>query len=218
MKKITSVIFDFDGVIADTLPFSFKKIHEIAKALKVDRPAEKKIIKEIRSKDWKDMLRTGMDLSWFKIPFVLMMVHRMQNELGKEIDKVKFFPGMKKLIIDLKKNNFILGIVSSNQKTNIEKFLSYNKIEFFNFIEAKTNSLLGGKTELINNFFNDSKVKKENTIYVGDEIRDINASRKSGIKIIAVTWGLHTEATLRKNKADYIVTKASDILKIVTKN
>ena len=57
MKKIKTIIFDFDGVIADTLPFTFEKILEIAKFLKVKNLTEKQIINEIRSKDWKELLK-----------------------------------------------------------------------------------------------------------------------------------------------------------------
>ena len=50
---------------------------------------------------------------------------------------------------------------------------------------------------------------------IGDEARDIKASKKSGIKSIAVTWGFQDEATLRRLNPDFIVKTPEDILKII---
>lgn len=218
MKKISTVIFDFDGVIADTLPYTFKKLHQLAKILKTDNQKEKQILKEIRLKDWKDLLKTGMNLNWFKIPFVLMMVHRMQIELGREIKNIKVFPGMKKLFLDLNKKNYHIAIVSSNIKKNIEDFLKLNDIGPIKYIEARTNSLLAGKADLINKYISVIGANKENVIYVGDEVRDVNACKKVGIKCISVSWGLHTKDTLIEAGADFLVNRPSEILKIITKN
>ncbi|MFH0979334.1 MAG: HAD-IA family hydrolase [Candidatus Roizmanbacteria bacterium] len=213
MKKITTIIFDFDGVIADTLPFTFKKILEIAKFLKVSNLSEKQIIKEIRSKNLKELLNSGMNLSWFKLPFVLRMVKKMQVELGKEIEKIRIFPGMKKLLQDLKDKDYRLIILSSNIKENIDKFVEINKINFFDFIHGKSNVLskAGELEELIKTF----KLNRKKIIYIGDEIRDVEACKKAGIKIIAVSWGLHKKEVLKSHGADFIAKKPKDILKLI---
>ncbi|MCR4312791.1 MAG: HAD hydrolase-like protein, partial [Candidatus Roizmanbacteria bacterium] len=64
MKNIKYVIFDFDGTIADTLPFSFKKFLEIAKLIKIDDLSDKEIIKEIRSKSYQELLKGSFKRAW----------------------------------------------------------------------------------------------------------------------------------------------------------
>src|SRR3990167_4189772 len=120
MKKITTIIFDFDGVIADTLPFTFKKILEIARFLKVKDLTERQIINEIRSKNLKELLQSGLNLDWFKLPFVPAMVKKMQIELGRQIGTVKIFPGIKSVVTELDKKSYRLAILSSNIKAKIE--------------------------------------------------------------------------------------------------
>ena len=61
-------------------------------------------------------------------------------------------------------------------------------------------------------------LKPEEIIYIGDEIHDVEACKKVGIKIIGVSWGLHTIEALQKNGVDYIVKKPSEILKIINEN
>ena len=58
-------------------------------------------------------------------------------------------------------------------------------------------------------------LKKQETIYVGDEFRDIKASKKAKVDIISVTWGFDSVELLQKGKPEYLVTKPSQIPEII---
>lgn len=214
MKNIKYIIFDFDGTIADTLPFSFQKFLEMARVLNIEDLTDKEIIKEIRSKSYQELLKGSFKEAWLKIPFIINTIKNMQVELEKEMNNIKFFPGVKKLLLDLKKDGYKLAIISSNRKENIDKFIKFNKLDIFDFIHGKTD--LFGKAGYLGKFITDFKLEKSEVVYVGDEIRDVEACKKVGIKMIGVSWGLHTVEVLKKNGADYIVNKPSEILKIIT--
>ena len=215
MKKIKFVIFDFDGTIADTLPFSFQKFLEMAKLLQIDNLNDKQIINEIRSKSYQELLSGSFKKAWLKLPFVVNMIKNMQVELEKEMDKIKLFPGIKKFLFDLKKEGYKLVIISSNRKENIDKFIKFNKLNVFDFVHGKTD--LFGKAGYLKKFLKDFNLKKSEVIYIGDEIRDVEACHKVGIKMIGVSWGLNTVEALKKNGVDYIVNKPIDILKIISR-
>ena len=53
------------------------------------------------------------------------------------------------------------------------------------------------------------------TVYVGDEVRDIEAARRAEIQVIGVTWGFNTRAVLKKNSPDTIVDNPADLLATV---
>ena len=213
MKKIKYVIFDFDGTIADTLPFSFAKFLEIANKTEVDELRDKKILDEIRLKSCKDLLNMEFNEVWLKLPFVVNIIKKMQTELEKDIKRIKFFPGVKKFLFDLKKEGYKLAIISSNRKENINKFITLNKLNVFEFVHGKTE--LFGKAGYLEKFLKDFKFKKSEVIYIGDEIRDVTACKKVGIKIIGVSWGLHTIDALKKSGVDYLVKKPQEIIKIL---
>ncbi|PIP62530.1 hypothetical protein COW98_03520 [Candidatus Roizmanbacteria bacterium CG22_combo_CG10-13_8_21_14_all_35_9] len=215
MKKIKVVIFDFDGTVADTLPFSFKKFLEIAKLLNIDNLSDKQIINEIRSKSYQELLRGSFKHAWLKLPFIVNVIKNMQVELEKEMENIKFFPGIKKFLFDLKKEGYKLAIISSNRKENIDKFIKFNKLNVFDFVHGKTD--LFGKAGYLEKFLKDFNLKKTEVIYIGDEIRDVEACHKVGIKMIGVSWGLHTVEALKKNGVDYIANKPMDIMKIILK-
>ena len=150
---ISTIIFDFDGTIADTLPFSFKKFLEIAHLLKIDDLTDKEIIKEIRSKSYQELLKGSFKRAWLKIPFVINIVKSMQVELEKEMSNIKFFPGIKKILFDLKKNGYKLAIISSNRIENIDKFIKHNDLDIFDFVHGKTD--LFGKAGYLGKFLDD---------------------------------------------------------------
>jgi phosphoglycolate phosphatase len=141
------------------------------------------------------------------------MIKDMQIELEKEMKNIKFFPGVNKFLYDLKDKGYKLAIISSNRVENINKFIEFNKLNIFDFVHGKTD--LFGKAGYLEKFLKDYNLKRTEVIYVGDEIRDVEACKKVGIKIIGVSWGLHTIETLKKNGVDYIVKKPVDIFKII---
>ena len=67
----------------------------------------------------------------------------------------------------------------------------------------------------INKIVKKYKLKKREVVVVGDEVRDIEAARKSRIKIISVSWGYNNRRIILKNKPDYFIEKPKDILKII---
>lgn len=206
---IKYIIFDFDGTIADTLPYSFQKFLEIAKLLKIDDLSDKEIIKEIKSKSYQELLKGSFKRAWLKLPYVVNMIKNMQIELEKEMLRIKFFPGVKKFLFDLKKKGYKLAIISSNRIENIDKFIKHNNLDIFDFVHGKTD--LFGKASHLGKFLRDFNLKKSEVIYIGDEIRDVEACHKVGIKIIGVSWGLHTIEALKKAGVDYIARKPIEI-------
>lgn len=214
INKIKAVIFDFDGTIANTLPYTFKKIIEISKKYKIKN--NKDIIKKIQTST-PDQLIKEFKINWFKIPFIVWEIKKTQKELYYNLDKIKIFPGIKDLLKKLKSKKIKVFIYSSNIKKNIEYFLEKNKIKnFFEKIYVGKN-LLGKDRDLLE-ILKKENLKREEVFYVADEIRDVLACLKAKIKIIGISWGLAEEKALKDNNADFIAKKPSEILKIINKH
>ena len=59
------------------------------------------------------------------------------------------------------------------------------------------------------------KLSKSDVYFVGDEVRDIEAGKKAGIKTIAVSWGYNTKDALAKEQPDYIIDTPLDLKTVV---
>jgi phosphoglycolate phosphatase len=210
---IKALIFDFDGTIANTLPYTFSKIIELAKKLKVKDFKEKEIIEKIRSLSPQELF-SQFSVSWLKMPLIIWEVKKAQKDLYSKINKIKIFLGIKKLLKELKKKEIKLYIYSSNLKKNIVKFLEKEKIsQYFENIYVGGN-LLGKDKDLIN-ILKKEGLKTDEVYYVADEVRDVLACQKAKIKMIGVSWGLAGERGLKKTKVDYLVKKPEEILELI---
>ena len=206
--KYKTIIFDFDGTIADTLPQIIKI------AMKDTNMYTKTDISTIDINELKDMTITQVfkkfNISIFKIPFI---VNKIRNELTKYVDEIKIFPKMKETLEQLKEKDITLGIISSNNEQNIRKFLLNNAIDDFSFIHCEMN--IFGKAPVISHAIKKYSLDKKTTLYIGDEVRDIEACRKAGLDIAAVTWGFNSEKVLKKYDPQFLINSPRELFKFI---
>src|SRR3989344_7498827 len=97
MKKISTVIFDFDGALADTIPFTFDRTIEILREDFGIRAPDKEIKKIISNNSFTEIIKI-LKLSFFKLPFIVGKVNKSQEALYQVIDSVSIVPGMKEVL------------------------------------------------------------------------------------------------------------------------
>lgn len=130
------------------------------------------------------------------------MDKKIHSEINKEISNMESTVNISPLLSELNNNeHFHLGILTSNTQENVKKFLDKNGLDFFDFI--RTGKSVFGKSHMINKIIKQRHVNKNEAFYVCDEVRDIEAARKSGIRSIAVTWGYNTKGALMKENPDF---------------
>ena len=200
------ILFDFDGTIGNTIEFGIPIYNELAKKYNF---LEIKDISELSNYSVNDFIKMHK-INRIKLPFYFK---KLLLKLKKDMQNVKIYPGMKEVIKKLNKK-YKLGIVSANRKENIELFLKKNGLEYcFDFVENY--SLFFGKARKLKKLIKEKKLRKNEVIYIGDEVRDIEECKKAGIEIMSVTWGFHKKSTLEKKKPKYLINETNQILKIL---
>jgi len=203
-----ALIFDFDGTIADTLSVIIRMVNAHADELRIS-PLDDDDVEELRGLSSLGIVKK------FKIPLVKIpaMVLRSQKELHRHMDEIPLFPGIRDLIIDLKRQGFRLGILTSNSRENVRKFLLTQDLDVFDFIHSESN--LFGKNRALLHLLKKHDLKKNEVIYVGDETRDIEACQRIRIPVIAVSWGFHRRDLLTRRNPTYLVDSPQEIRTIV---
>src|SRR3989338_6396255 len=207
-KKIKAVIFDWNGVITDSLHLD----HEI-------------FLKECKRKGLKVPQSSSFYANMF-IDNVFACLQRIGfhvDDEGEEIYRrlymeglatTKPFSGIKKMLTRLKKI-YKLAIITSNYKTAVTKFFKNHGIREFDIIlSSDVNRRKENKIKMLLDKFS---IGKNEVIFVGDTVGDIEACKNAGIRIIAVTWGYHSKSRLMKHRPDFIADKPQDIVKILEK-
>lgn len=194
-EKIDKIIFDFDGTVADTFQLNVGLIKEM-------RPDTSKKEIELFRNNGVAVLQKELNLSLKEVLKLLGLLAKKQTQI---INKAKIFPGIKNIFDELRKRDIKIIILSSNTTENIEKWLVHQKIKVDKII---TNNNIFGKDKLLR------KMGRQ-FVYVGDEVRDLEACKKAGVKMIGVTWGFNTKEALKKAGADYLVDNRTELRKLL---
>jgi len=204
---VEEIIFDFDGTVADSFGVMMEIFEEHKKEFGFEKFGDEEL-KIYREQGVANLIKERKISIW-KILKILKVGKKLMNQ---KIISVKPFEGMREILMKLKEKGLILGIISTNSEENIKDFLKKNKIEVFDYVVGRGS--LFGKTRIIKNILRKRKLNKNQVLYVGDEVRDIEACKKIGIKIAAVTWGFSDEKLLRKNKPDFLIDNPNNLPRI----
>lgn len=200
-----TLIFDFDGTLADTLGFTVNSAIEINRNLDLLN-GEKMDFEKYRTMDSKEFFNS-LKISNLKLFYFLFKYQRKQT---KEIFNTKTFEGLSEVLNELKKSGLKMGVCTSNSKKNVRLFLENCNLNVFDFVYSSLDYFR--KDRILKKAMKKYKLEKNNVIYVGDEVRDITAARNAGIRVASVTWGYNLESILFKNNPDYIINQPKDLL------
>lgn len=188
MKK--TVIFDLDGTLVDVEPLFLKITNTLAAEFGFTPllPEELPSLKQFHLKDfaWKR-------LGW-RIIFLPRILSRGREEYNKRVTEVALFSGIPELLESLQKKGYHLGIVSSSRLDTIEALVRHHSLP----IDFIASGKLFNKAQSLRETLSKQRITLAETIYVGDEVRDIEACQKVGLDIISVTWGLNTKEALQR--------------------
>jgi phosphoglycolate phosphatase len=145
-----------------------------------------------------------------KIPGAIPLV---LSEYRKIVHTLEPCTGIVELLNTLTDNHISYALLSSNSSENVRAFLQRHKLQGFDWVEG-TDGILAKHRRLARQI-RKHRLHKNELYYLGDESRDIEAAKRCKIKVIAVTWGFHTEAHLRAARPDFLVNEPMQIMDIV---
>ncbi len=198
MTKKKVMVFDFDG----TLVKSEWYVRFVAKDY-----LTKENLKVFNESGFPGLL-ANHSISLVKL---LSLLRKGRNEWINYLDKFEVVEELKGTLLEMKKKGWILGLLTSNKMRNVKAVFEKYNWDFFDFYYSGLD--IFGKDKVITKMLKNKCFNKEEVIYVGDEIRDVEACKKIGIKMIGVTWGYNSKKALKE--ADYLVDRPTDFRKLV---
>lgn len=202
------LIFDFDGTLVDSLNVIIKVYNQLAGKYKANM-IELKDIEYMKGLSITERCKF-LNFKFYKFPLLALDIYKLYKQYIKDLI---LFEGIKDLLEELDARGFQLAIISTNSEHNIREFLQHSQIDFINEIICSNN--IFGKNKDIKRFLKTHKLKDSEVIYVGDEVRDIIAGKKGGVKVIWVNWGYEQIENAKKENPDYIVNKPHEIINIL---
>lgn len=202
---IRTVVFDFDGTLADTKHITVEIYNEIAaaKGFRIVPPEE--ITAWSKLSLLERFRRAGVPL--YRVPGLLAVGLR---RFGEMLEQVHLFEGVPKMLNELREMGLTLGILSSNDSGYIRSVLRRHGVEDV-FETMLPSSPLFGKDKALKGYRRSGGFAHGELLYVGDEQRDIAACKKARVPIVAAAWGYDHEDLLRSESPEALLRRPEEL-------
>jgi len=199
-----SLVFDFDGTIADTLGETLRIYNQLAPEHGL-RKVDESEVEELRHMSLIELLE-HVQIPKRKVPSLISKGTKIMRSNITELPLIK---GMREMIQELRPRADNFGILTSNSSDNVDLFLKTHGLrDEFDFISST--SRLTGKSKHLKAICTTFSLDPSQVLYIGDELRDIRASQKANIAIAAVTWGFNSRQSLEAANPNYLFNSPDD--------
>ena len=203
------ILFDFDGVLADTLDDLLIFARKVCTQLGFPRdptPADLEVLETMSFAEY------GRQL---KLPpqHIDAFVSQCLRLFNQRSHPPRMFEGMEQVLVEAAKDN-ILAIITGNTTPTVERFLEANHlhecIRLIIGVEQK-----GSRPEKIRLALRELGQGEEVAYMIGDAVSDLRAARETSIKSIAVGWGHQSPSRLMSASPDYLVNSPQELLELL---
>ena len=210
MKKYINFIFDFDGVVVNSIELQKEAFIYSCKCMHID--FNEKLFQKF-------LMYSGKEI--YEIFILLQLPRECGNYYEeyslKNASKVKIFDGVIEVLQYIKDHNCHSYLFTGKRAKKTYDLLT--RLSLDNYFEYVLCGDAVTKTkpdpEGINVICEKVSINKNSTIYIGDTINDIMAAKQANVSSGAALWGSENIAQLIEGAADIYMEKVSDIKKLV---
>lgn len=189
-RAMRAVLFDFDGTLADTAPDLGGALNDmrIARALE---PVAMEVLRPHTSAGARGLLKIGFGIEPDAPDYEAMRTEFLARYGARSCVGTRLFPGIPELLSCIEERQLRWGIV-----TNKPERYTLPIVEALG-LAGRTACVVGGDTTAHAKphpapMFEAARridVAPESCWYVGDDLRDVQAARASGMRPVAVAYG-----------------------------
>ncbi len=211
MQKPKTVIFDFDGVIADSAPFYCERYRTTANAFGKAFPVNN--MEEFR--EWYD---SSFENNYINLGFTKEELEKARKgvRVVDSYSHINIFPGIKEAIINLYQNYNIAIASCTSGKVITNKLIEEGLDDYITFL-SPGDKYGSYKKEIIGRVLSELQIEPDSAVMIGDTEMDILCAAENGITPIGSAYGWHPRNKLEKAGCKYIAEKPEDIPELVVK-
>lgn len=189
MTRYRLAIFDFDGTLADSLPWFRASFDDMVARFNLSPvPAEE--IEGLRGMSAREIM-ARLDVSKWQLPAIVSDMRKRKLAAASEISLFKGIPDM---LADLQGRGIKIAIVSSDSEASVRQVLGSATRLITRF---DCGAAMFGKHWKFRRVARRLAIKPAETICIGDELRDIDAAKAAEMDSGAVTWGYALPSALQ---------------------
>ena len=203
------VIFDYDGVLADTLDDLIRFGQEACNQLGVNHTVTKDDLSNLEVMSFATYGRACE----VPEPLIDEFVKISLNLFAEKESPPALFDGLREVIQHLFLKHKI-AIVTTNSSQNVSAFLTQHGLD--SLVHAVYGvDTPGSKAQKISIARERFVENGEAVFMIGDALSDVRAAKEAGVTSIAVTWGHQSLETLMRGKPDYVLNAPYELIGVI---
>lgn len=189
MTHYRLAIFDFDGTLADSLPWFRTSFQETIARFDL-APVSPEELEAMRGLSAREIM-ARLKVSMWQLPAIVSDMRRRKLAAASE---TPLFAGIPAMLKNLQRLGIRTAIVSSDSEASVRLVLGSTASLITRF---DCGAAVFGKHWKFRRVARRLGSKPSETICIGDELRDIDAARAAGMDSGAVAWGYALPAALQ---------------------
>ena len=208
MTRYRLAIFDFDGTLADSLPWFRASFHDMVARFNLT-PVPDEEMEGLRGLTARELM-ARLNVSTWQLPAI---VNDMRKRKLAAASEISLFKGVPALLTHLQLLGIKTAIVSSDSEASVRQGLGPATSLITRF---DCGAALFGKHWKFRRVARKLGVKASETICIGDEIRDIEAAKAAGMDSGAVAWGYALPSALQAAGPTHLFNSIEEMMQRLT--
>jgi phosphoglycolate phosphatase len=181
MPPYRLAIFDFDGTLADSLPWFRASFQDMIARFDL-APVHDDEIEGLRGLSAREIM-ARLNVSTWQLPAIVSDMRKRKLAAASEIS---LFKDISAMLNELRRHSIRTAIVSSDSEASVRQVLGATAARIDRF---DCGAAMFGKHWKFRRVARKLGIKPSETICIGDELRDIDAAKAAGMNSGAVAWG-----------------------------
>ena len=207
------MLFDFDGTLADTAPDLAAAVNR----MRTERglaPLAASVVRPYASMGARGLLRIGFGMTPDDANYPAMRDEFLERYAEAVCVETRLFPGMPELLAALGRRAIAWGIVTNKSTRFTEALVPMLGVEPACVVCGDSTPHLKPHPAPLLLAAEQLELAPADCLYVGDDLRDVQAARAAGMRSAAVEWGYHGTETVGPSawNADLVLSHPQQLL------
>lgn len=209
MKKYKHLVFDIDGTLMDTVQLHMESLRATLKELTGKDVPEEELTFTFGIPGLSSLTQLGISDPGTVIEKWVSYYQEAAERLG-----LKLFPGIREVLEQLHRSDVKLGIITSKLRVEYDtQFLDQGIADWFETVITSSDTPKGKPyPDPMYAYLEKTGADKEEVLYFGDTVYDMDCARSAGVDQALVLWGCLLPDGI---EATYRLEKPEDILEFV---
>ncbi len=216
MTASRAILFDLDGTLADTAPDLAAALNR----LRADQGLEPVPLARLRpfaSAGARGLVHAGFGVKPGDGDYDALREAFLEAYRENTCVETQLFPGIAELLAELGRRSLAWGIVTNKATRFTDRIVEALGLQPACVVCGDTTEHLKPHPAPLRHAAEQLKLAPQDCMYLGDDLRDIQAARAAEMRAIAVGWGYHHPESggPRSWKADAVIAQPKDLIDVL---